>query len=169
MAKANIREPQTVRNMARTGGMCGAHWADLLRRTDRRTIRALARAMDEVAGAVAEALSPGGSAVAPRCPVCASMTRRARSALEMILGRLVDDAARSELAASFGLCQPHLAGAFALCRDQGQAQALLAIQRAQLERIVDGLRAASDEEEVLASRARAVAEKLGGSARPARR
>lgn len=87
----------------------------------------------------------------------------------MVLGRLADESSRSELAASFGLCQPHLAEVLGLCRDQRQTHALRTIQRMQLERIVDGLRTAGDDLEVLARRAGAVAEKLGGSASSAAR
>lgn len=168
MAKANVREPQTVRNLARAGGLCGLHWAGLLRRTDRRTIRALGWAMDEVARAVANGLADG-SASAPACPVCASMARRARGALEMILGRLDDTSTRAELGASFGLCQPHLVDAVALCRDRHHAGALLAIHKRQLDRLVADLRAAGDDAEVLSRRIEAVAQKLGGSAAGRRR
>jgi hypothetical protein len=168
MAKANVREPQTVRNLARAGGLCGLHWAGLLRRTDGRTIRALGRAMDEVARAVTGTVADG-SPSAPACPVCASMARRARGTLEMILGRLDDGGARSELAASFGLCQPHLVDALALCRDRHQVQALLAIHGRQLDRVVGDLRAAGHDAEVLSRRIEAVAEKLGGSGARRRR
>lgn len=163
MAKANVREPLTVSNLARAGGLCGLHWAGLLRRTDRRTMRALGRAMDEVARAVANGLADG-SASAPVCPVCASMAHRARGALEMILGRLDDTSTRAELGASFGLCQPHLVDALALCRDRHHARALLAIHEGQLDRLIGELRAAGDDAEVLSHFIEAVAHKLGGSA-----
>lgn len=168
MAKANVREPQTIRNLARAGGLCGLHWAGLLRRTDGRTIRALGRAMDEVARAVTKTVVDG-SPSAPACPVCASMARRARGTLEMILGRLHDDGARSGLAASFGLCQSHLVEALALSRNRHHAQALLAIHRRQLDRLVGDLRAAGDDADILSRRIEAVAEKLGGSGAGRRR
>ena len=167
LAKANVRDPQTVRKLVETRGLCGLHWAELWRRSDRRSGGAVGRALDQIGRAAIEDLA-GGEALEPRCPVCASVGRRAGNTLQMILGRFGEPAARSEFASSFGLCQPHLGDALRACRDLEVARALAAIQRTQLERLLRGLEPASGDREAIARAARLVAVKLAGSIRTAR-
>jgi hypothetical protein len=162
LVRENLRDRQTVANLARSGGLCGLHWSAVLRRADSRTGRWVARAISTVANQAVEQLSGAAAIGAPRCPVCAAMQRRTRGAAEMVLGRLDDLEAREDFARSFGLCQPHASVALDLAADEGRRRRLLEIQRGQLHRLHVGLESATGEESIRAA-ARTLAAKLAGS------
>lgn len=163
MAKVNIREPETVRRLVATRGLCGPHWSAVSRLADGRMSRAVRRALVEVGRSAIDEVSREGFDVGPRCPVCTTTGRRADSAIQMILGRLAEPSGRSAFARSFGLCQPHLSVALRLGPGGEVASVLLSIQRTQLEHLVQRLEA-GDEDEAAAERAtRLVQLKLAGS------
>jgi len=165
MAKVNLRETATVRRLVAAGGLCGRHWSDVSRRVDRTMSRALRRALVEVARAAIQDIPANGAGIGPSCPVCAASERRAQTTIEIVVRRLASEGTRSEYARSFGLCQPHLDLALRLKPGELEASALLAIQRAQLGRLVWRLEAAGDDEAAGEQAARLVRRKLAGSPR----
>lgn len=165
LAKANIRDRDTVGHLASAGGLCASHWAELLRRTDRRAMRALGRAMRQVADGSIAALDDPRAPIGPRCLVCSSMRRRLTGTIEMILRRLADPAARARLGSSYGLCQPHLAEALRLSRDERHGEALSTMQREQLRELAEAVDHAGDDEAAMRRALGALAEKLAGRPR----
>jgi hypothetical protein len=162
LVRENLRDPQTVANMARSGGLCGPHWSAVLRRADARTGRRIGRALVAVADLAVERLPEATGEGRPRCPVCASMDRRARGAVEMVLGRLDDSETRAEFAGSFGLCQPHASVGLQLETSAKRRRAFIQIQARQLRRLRDDVEAAIGEHAVRTA-AHALAAKLAGT------
>ncbi len=163
LAKVNIGETETVGRLTSTGGLCAGHWADLWRRSGQRGGRAIGLAVGAIGRSVLAELSEDTPSTAPRCPVCASMRRRDRTTERMIVERVRDGGGwRRAFAAAFGLCQPHLSETLGSITDPHDRVALIAIQRAQLERLLTALRDAADDREAAGRAARAVARKLAG-------
>src|SRR5581483_11069555 len=163
MAKANLRDHETLRRLADSGGLCAAHWLALARRPDRGSVRALRRALAHVGRAALEGSVGGSPKAAPRCPICASMRRRARGTVEMLLTRLDEPSGPAEVARSFGLCQPHVAVALDAGGRSDRVSTLLAIQRTQLRRLLEALDSAREDEAAAEAAARLVRVKLAGS------
>jgi hypothetical protein len=162
LMRENIRDPQTVANLARSGGLCGPHWSAVLERAEGRTSRWVGDALVQVANAAMEQLAAATGDSGPRCPVCASMQRRAHGAAEMVLGRLDDPGTRSEFARSFGLCQPHLSVALRLEGSAERRRALIEIQRLQLSRLRAALERGTGDAGIQDA-VRALAVKLAGT------
>jgi hypothetical protein len=163
MANVNIREPETIRKVVLSRGLCGPHWQSLLGRVRAGADRAVVRLVQHVVDAVGEDLQRGVGPFEPRCPVCADMQSRARSTLEMVFGRLDDEGDRAEFERSFGLCQPHLAKALDLRPGPERARALLRVHRSQLGRQSRKLADAATAGKPAAKMVRDLAAKLGGS------
>jgi hypothetical protein len=161
LVRENVRDPQTVGNLVRSGGLCGPHWSAVLRRADARATRWVGESLVEVASGALERLAGASGEWGPRCPVCASMDRRVRGAVEIVLGRLDETATRTELTRSFGLCQPHASIALRLERSAERRRALVEIQRLQIARLRADFDAAADDGAVR-SATRALATKLAG-------
>jgi hypothetical protein len=161
LAKVNMAQPETVRNLVSTRGLCAAHWAGLLARLGERPGVATSRALLEIATAVDSDLDRG-TPIAPGCTVCDSMERRAGSVVGMVLGRLDRPEGRAAFERSFGLCQPHMIRALALVGKADGRAMLLRIHRTQLRRVADRMAAASHDGRG-AHEVRGAAVKLAGS------
>jgi hypothetical protein len=162
MANANIRDAETIAVLIESKGLCGPHWEALLDRLGPEPGMAAVRLLQRVAAAASEDLGRGSEPIAPRCPICTVMKRRAHNTLIRILDRLDEQHDRVTFERSFGLCQPHLADALALQPQPEHGRALLDIQRSQLDRLAARLGRAATE--TPAGRlARDLAAKLGGS------
>jgi hypothetical protein len=163
LARANIRDHDTVKDIVRARGLCGRHWVDLLERSPTPLGLSLIKVLRMTTEAVAEDLNRGVGPFPPNCPICASMARRVRSTVAMALERLQWPDTRSALEASFGLCQPHLADAFHVRPKPETARILLSMHRAQLGRLIERLAEADADQGPRAHIARLVQRKLGGS------
>jgi hypothetical protein len=168
LAKVNMGQPETVRNLVSSRGLCAAHWAGLLARLGERPGVATSRAILEIISAVDGDLDRG-TPTAPGCRVCDSMERRSGTVVGMVLGRMERPEAREAFERSFGLCQPHLIRTLALVRNTAERTTLLRIHRVQLRRVTDRMAAASRQGRGKDA-VRAAAVKLAGSSLiPARR
>lgn len=163
LVKVNVREPETVSAIVAARGLCGRHWGDVLARLGTDLGRAAARLLHATAGALAEDLDRDGPPAVPRCPICASMSRRAAATSRLVLKRLESDTGRAVFERSFGLCQPHLVETLSLRPSPDLARLLLRIHRSQLARLAARLSQAEDDPGQRGYAARLVASKLGGS------
>lgn len=168
LAKVNIGQPETVRNLVSTRGLCAAHWGGLLVRLGERPGVATSRALLEIASAVDGDLDRG-TPIAPGCPVCDSMERRAGNVVGMVLGRLDRPEGRAAFERSFGLCQPHMIRALTLVRKADGRAILLRIHRGQLHRIARRVAAASHQGRGAGEVGKAAVKLAGSSFTPARR
>jgi uncharacterized protein DUF6062 len=106
MVTTNIREAATIQRVAAARGFCRRHWDALLDRSGgdlgvagARIASAIARTESDL---VIDDLQP------PACPICASVSRRERSVVAILVAALDDPANARRFRSSPGLCRPHL-------------------------------------------------------------
>lgn len=165
LATANVRDPDSIERIVGAGGLCAVHWANLVHRLEGDPgiagTRLLALSLEKAKRDLRR-----GTVSEPRCPVCASIARRASEAISL-LGEIMDRPNNQHAYAStFGLCQPHL-NQMLRAIPQGRSATFLRVQERQLDRLLKELVGGEMDSAARTRSARRAITKLAGSLRRA--
>lgn len=168
LATTKIREDATIEALVHARGLCARHWAGVLTRRDGDLGRSGAQVVARIADAVA-AEEPGGWAPAPAelCPVCASVDRRERMTLRMLLD--MPPGHTSGIASRSAICRPHLTLAAELAPGAPGLRSLREEQRRHLRTLAERARAADQDASGRGAAVLHIIAILAGTGRTARR
>lgn len=163
LATTNIREEATIAKLLDARGLCASHWVRVLERRGGDLGASGARLLARIATAAAEDVEDGRVKASSPCPICASVTRRERSVLALLLAMLAEPQGAAVVQLSPGLCRPHIELAIDVAPQPGTLRSLTSMHRRSLLGLAERAIAAANDAEARVRTIRRLIALLAGS------